>query len=190
MYNIKKMKEDIMGYAIEVNFDKKSEDMLIEYWRLLCQNNISSYMYKNGAHPHIAFAVFDEKTIDISRLKNIMNDYFSRIEPFEVIFSYLGLFPTNEGVGFIAPKVSQQLLEYHQGFYNEICDNGYDAWFNDYYKPDVWIPHCTMTINTTNNNQMKGIELLRNTFKPFKAKITRVSLVEFFPSKYLEVIEL
>jgi hypothetical protein len=26
-------------------------------------------MYKNGAHPHIAFAVFDEKTKDISGLK-------------------------------------------------------------------------------------------------------------------------
>lgn len=179
-----------MGYAIEVYFDENSEKKLIEYWRLLHQYGHSSYMYECGGHPHIAFAVLDEGIEDIDSFKKIMIDYFSEIEPFELLFSILGLFPTVEGVSFIAPKVSAQLLEYHSGLYNKLCDNGYKKWFNDYYKPDVWIPHCTMTIQTDVKNQIEGLELLRSVFKPFKVQVKKVGLIEFNPIKYLEVMEL
>ncbi|GKX30908.1 2'-5' RNA ligase [Vallitalea longa] len=179
-----------MGYAIEVFFDKTSEEKLIEYWRLLHQHGYSSYMYENGGHPHIAFAVFDDDIKDINNFKKIIREYYKGIKSFEILFSYLGLFTTDEGVSFIAPKISLQLLEYHKRFYNKICENGYDEWFNDYYKPDVWIPHCTMTIQTNVRNQMKGLDLLRSVFKPFKAQVERVALIEFYPIKYLEVIEL
>lgn len=179
-----------MGYAVEVYFDKASEDKLMEYWRLLHQQGYSSYMYKHGGHPHIAFAVFDDNIRDIDNLKKIMVEYFMGVKPFDILFSNLGLFPTDEGVCFIAPKVSSQLLECHTGFYDKLCDYGYDEWFNEYYKPDVWIPHCTMTIKTDVRNQMMGLDLLRSVFKPFRAQIERVALVEFYPIKYLEVMEL
>lgn len=179
-----------MGYAIEILFDNESQNKFIDYWKLLYQSECSSYMYEHGGNPHISLGVFNDNIKDIDMLEKITIEYFNNIKSFELNFSTLGLFPFDEGVSFIAPKVSLQLLTLHSNFYKEICKNGLDKYFLKIYKPKYWIPHCTMTIQTNKENHIKGIRLLRDIFKPFKAQVTKVVLIKFFPIQVIKTIEL
>ncbi|WP_066503441.1 2'-5' RNA ligase family protein [Abyssisolibacter fermentans] len=179
-----------MGYGLEIYFDKESENKLINLWKELHDNGFSSFMYKYGEHPHISFGVFDDDLQDVKHLKQLVIDYFNNIPQFELTLSTLGMFAGNSGVSFISPKITKQLLDYHEKFYNKLCDNGYNKWFDEYYNPENWIPHCTMTFKTTPENQMKSLELLDSLFKPFTARVEKVAFIEFYPVKYIEVVEL
>lgn len=177
-----------MGYAVEIIFDNESQNKFIDYWKLLYQSGCSSYMYEHGGNPHITFGLFNNNLENISILKEIIFKCFNNIEPFNLTFSTLGLFPFDEGVSFIAPKVSLQLLTLHNNFYKEICKNGLDKYFVEIYKPKHWIPHCTMTIQTNKENQIEGLRLLRDVFKPFDAQVRKIVLIKFFPIQILEEI--
>ncbi|WDV47157.1 2'-5' RNA ligase family protein [Clostridiaceae bacterium M8S5] len=184
-----------MGYAVELCFDEKSKLKIKHLWEQLHTNHLSSYLINNGGEPHICLAVFDDNTQNIEYLRKVIVDFFKTTQRFELMLTNIGIFPTNFGISFIAPKVTKQLLNLHENFYEVLLENGYDRWFNEYYKPKNWIPHCTLTYNINRQKLLKSLELLTVLFTPFTATIEKISLIEFYPVaddviKYIEVIEL
>lgn len=178
-----------MGYAVELLFDEKSEAELLRFWQVLHEHDICSYMYTSGGKPHIALAVFDSG-IDIVALQRVFAGFFANTQGFRLLLSSLGIFPGDEGVSFVAPKVSMALLQLHEDLYSTMCMHGLEKYCWEYYKPDFWIPHCTMTINTGRENQIRGMELIRDSFSPMEVAVVSANLVEFPPVHIIEGIRL
>lgn len=180
-----------MGYAVELSFDKISENKMIKYWEELYRKSISSHMYESGSRPHIALAVFNDNIKEVNALNEYVQMYFNNMNKFKILFSSIGLFPTDEGVSFLSPKVTIDLLQLHEGFYKSIYNN-VDLRDNywGYYKPDVWVPHCTMTINNDRAMQIRGVDLISRKFETIEATVESVSLLKFYPANQMTEIKL
>lgn len=179
-----------MGYSVELYFDEFAENKLRELWKELCDLGISKFMHECGGRPHIALMVFDKDDCDVKLLRKTIKDFFSKKDAFELIFSSMGIFPGEEGVTFVGIKPTATLLDIQQDYFNKIKDLSIIAQLWEYYTPEYWVPHCTMTIGTTAEEQLMAIDLLRKQFRNFKATVESVALVEFYPYKLIDEIKL
>lgn len=90
---------------------------------------------------------------------------------FSVLF--IGTETFDDRVLYIAPKKSRALSALHARF-----DDGSD-----------WVPHCSMYLSEE-GGIAPAKTYLDSVFAPFKGWITRISLHEFFPAKYIEAVDL
>ncbi|MFC1745429.1 2'-5' RNA ligase family protein [Candidatus Riflebacteria bacterium] len=161
-----------MGYAVELYFDKDSTN----YLNSLCEK-IESNILKIGAEPHISLSVHDQ--LNFEKVDIIVRDYAMKISQFDLTISSIGQFPTSEGVLFVAPVPTIQLLSIHSLFHHILKDNGVAV--NEYYKPGNWIPHCTMDFEPDFNSLAKKQKYLMDAFKSLALKVLSVGIVYFRP---------
>ena len=170
-----------MGYAVELNLSKNSAARVVRLWERLAGESISSVLLDLGAQPHISLAVFAD--LDPTLIREGLSRFAEVTRPLSVILSYAGTFPTAEGVVFLAPVVTQELLEVHQKFHQFLSDRGLAC--VEYYWPGKWVPHCTVAIDVAPDRVGAAIErcVQSEAFGP--VEIDEVSLVEFPPVREL-----
>ncbi len=173
-----------MGFAAELNFDPESDAAVRELWRRLADAGISSFMLDVDAEPHISLTVFDETCGDFSLTiaRQVVNDFASTCPPFEFKLSAVGCFPTNEGVVYLAPIVTPELLNAHAGFHRRLAEAGLRS--HAYYRPGNWIPHCSVAAQLAAHSVGDAVELCRSMdlFNP--GRFESVALVEYRPVVY------
>lgn len=149
-------------------FDDETNKILNEYNHQLSLNNFVGTQTKNIPY-HITLANYNcscefeliNKLIKISKKSKIIN----------LKLNHLGLFGLN--VLFVTPIVNYELLSLYKNFQGSDDEN--------------WTPHVTMLIDEQ-DNILKALPILNNSFKPINAKIVSLSLYEFFPArKIIEV---
>ncbi|HAE42628.1 MAG TPA: hypothetical protein DCG34_06880 [Clostridiales bacterium] len=180
----------VMGYSVELLFDKSSEEKIKSYWKLLHDEGGGDFMHLKGGRPHISLAVYYSEMEDIKKLREIVQSIFSQIKKFDLIFNSIGVFPGEERVTFLSPKPSVRLLSIQSALYNEIRRQGIRKYYWGHYKPKIWVPHCTMILNNEIDMHIKGIEILSRDFQAMEVTIERVALVEFYPFNTILEMEL
>lgn len=166
-----------MPYAVEMTFDEKSNDAVIGIWKQLSEYNVCNYMYNSGSIPHITLGIFEE--YDIREFEKRIQIFIKEINRIKIKLASIGTFPTDERVIFLAPVVSNEVLQIHNKFNEVFSDYKGEKW--SHYLPGNWFPHCTIAINLTNEKFMQAIDLLKNKYKPLEVEICKISLVEFHP---------
>jgi 2'-5' RNA ligase len=134
-----------MGYAVELYFDPKTEGTIKSTWKALCDKDISKYMYESNIRPHITLAVYDDKIKDFELFTKGVEDFAKTLPSFKLNLLNIGVFNTEEGVVFLQPKVTRELLDTHEEFHRTMESFVEAEW--RYYLPDLWVPHCTMAID-------------------------------------------
>ncbi len=175
-----------MAYRIELGFDDKGENRIRNYWEKLKENKLNSYMIDSKSTPHISLAVYSD--ILAGRFEDELRRFSRLIKPFEVRFFGFGIFPTDERVLYLTPKVSKYMIRVHEDFNQHFVD--FNDSINPYYLPENWVPHCTLGRNFSENNIKQAIEELSKDFNPFAVKVSKISAVEFFPSRELFTFKL
>jgi 2'-5' RNA ligase len=171
-----------MLYAIEMFFDENSETNIQRIWRSLKESGISSYMNDSGSVPHITLSVFNK--IDVNDVNNRLVSFSEKISKFTLSLSSIGAFPSEEGVLFLAPIVTEKLLHIHHLFHNSFTDLKEDQW--PYYLPGSWVPHCTLSINTKREKVHEALDIVIKAYSPLRIEVNRVGLVEYHPVKVLK----
>ena len=92
----------------------------------------------------------------------------------------MGVFPTTEGVVFLAPTMTEHLRHIHTQFHRRLEQTGLRA--DRYYRPDLWVPHCTITTDITVQQMAKAVELLIGTFRPIEAQCTALGVITYRPA--------
>ncbi len=177
-----------MGYAVELYFDKKSEETIKAMWKVLYDNNISKYMYESDSRPHITMTVYDDKIDDVELFIKGVEGFAEKIAPFEINLSNIGVFNTEEGVVFLQPKVTRELLDIHEEFHKTMRSFAEAEW--RYYLPDLWVPHCTMAIDLNKKKLLQSVEVISNMFKSIDVSIEKVGIVKFKPVEYVSAYDL
>ncbi len=103
---------------------------------------------------------------------------------FPLVFASIGAFSTDEGVLFLAPVVTGELLRVHRAFHEVFADLREDQF--PFYLPDSWVPHCTLAINMKREEVHKALEHVIKIYSPLCAEVDRVALVEYNPVKVLK----
>lgn len=129
-----------MGYAVELYFDRGTEERITRLWDTYREQNVTSLLPDLGFRPHISLAVF--RDVEPALLTDVLVDIARNTLPLEVGLAAVASFPGAEGVLFLVPTVSKELIELHEYFHERISKLGLKA--NPYYLPGRWVPHCTI----------------------------------------------
>ncbi len=108
--------------------------------------------------------------------------------PLECSLASVGVFPTEEGVVFLAPVVTRELLDLHQEFQMRLDEFG--ARCSAYYRPGAWVPHCTLATGVARAAVPQAVPVCLDAALPIRARFERVALVEFWPVKVLYAFDL
>lgn len=173
-----------MGYAVELYFDQESEKIIKEIWQVLYEKNVSNFMYESNSKPHITLAVYNDSLTNLETFQNSVEDFVRELSQFELNLSHIGIFNTDEGVVFLGPKVSDQLLSIHERFHESMQPYKEFVW--SFYQPDLWVPHCTMAIDLDKASVLNSIEIIGDMFKSMIVNIEKAGVIKFKPIEYLE----
>lgn len=167
-----------IGYFIEFRFDDDSANRIKSIWQ-----NIESSLSGSDMHPHISLCSVGD--IDEVTLKNTVEQFCKTIKSFQLQFGLLGTFPTNEGVLFISPVITKELIDNQRLFSQMLTDAGIEV--KGYYMPDKWIPHCTLDINLSEYELKEKFSLIHQEEFNIKVNIESVAVTKYFPAENVGV---
>ena len=166
-----------MNYAVELYFDEESS-VKIEHMRCILKNN--GVTVDEGTRPHITLAIFND--IQENILVEKVRDFSKTKLDMQLIMSSVGIFPTAENVVFLAPKVTEQLLVFHDKFLEFMED--YNVNLNRFYDTDLWVPHCTLGIRMNDDELVKAVRLLKiNNELPILVSVMEIGILKFPPNE-------
>jgi 2'-5' RNA ligase len=166
-----------MGYAVELNLSRDSAARVVKVWESLAREAINSVMLDVGAQPHISLAVFEDLNPEVLRVD--LRRFAEVTRPLSVDLASAGTFPTAEGVVFLAPVVTEELLEVHKKFHSLLRDRGVDC--VEYYWPGKWVPHCTVAIDVPPDKMGAALARCVQSEAFGAVELDEASLIEFRP---------
>lgn len=175
-----------MGYAVEMFFDKASEDKIKSYFKRLHDLNLSKILYELNSRPHISLAVYNE--INLQKFQKEFIQFIENRESMKLSFESLGIFPTQPGVVYLAPSLNNELWEFHREYHEYMDKYIKNEW--TYYLPNRWVPHCAIAVDVPKQSVSKIIDEILNDFHQFDFHIEEIGIVKFRPVEEIEVFTL
>lgn len=166
-------------YAVEFVFDEASQIKINKIRKLLSFSGVHDEAVKLN---HISIADFE--TDDLSELKVKVKEFASTIKKFKICLATVGTFMTKENVLFLQPIMTDELMELHKKFLDSMKD--FNGKANEYYNHNKWVPHCTIAIRLSDEELLKGFEVLKSiTFLPIEVTIDKIEILNY-PSPYIQ----
>ena len=174
-----------MGYSVELYFDRVSERIIESHLNINKDKSISNVDLGLNFKPHISIAVYKD-SLSAQKLMEKLTSF--RVDRFKLMLTYVGFFCSDYNTIFLCPTITQRLLRLHDHFHSEFIDFKDDL--IDYYLPNNWIPHCTISEETNNEDFFKNIRSIKEKFKPIEIEIDRIAFVKFRPKEIIKMIEI
>jgi 2'-5' RNA ligase len=158
----------IRGYAVELLLDPEAEAAVLEVWREVRARTGSPVLFDLAGRPHVTLAVHDER--DGPQLDRAVRAFQAAETPF--LLSSAGAFPGDEGAVFLAPVVTDDLLELHRRWHAASPGS------NEHYLPGRWVPHCTVGILLEGPALSEALEAARSAL-PIRGRFEEIALIAF-----------
>ena len=175
-----------MPIAIVLAFDGESTTILNRVYKKLKENNFNSYYQL--VMPHITLKLYEN--IDLQVIMERINHLCDNLAPFRIQISSYGYFPSEEGVLFLNPKASIELLNIQQKI-SELFED-----FQVGASSKTWVPHCTLATDIPIKKIGEAIELVKEDIimkmgAPFYVDAQSIGTVEFTtdPSTIISINE-
>lgn len=170
-----------MGYAVELYFDEQTTARVAELTGQIYAACGGVDLADLGFTPHISLAGHDRLAVD--EITPIIAELARQTPPFEVKLDAIGLFPTTQGVVYLAPVVTEQLLCLHREFSAHATAAGQTA--HPYYRPGNWIPHCTVAHDLSPDQVPEAVRLCLSSQVFGAGRVIAVGLIEYRPARSL-----
>lgn len=176
-----------MDYAVLLHFDKNSEARIFELWKEAVKCGGDPYLIDCGLRPHITLAIFEDT--DIQTFCSKLQLFSKDLKTFNLKLGSIGTFASSQGVLYLSPIMTDVLADLHKGFYKFF--EGDLEGINSYYKPNNWVPHCSLSINNSLEIFMLIMKSAIEAFEPLDIKISEISIIESKPViRYLKSFEI
>lgn len=132
-----------MKYAIELYFDKDTEEKIIKLAEGIAKEGISKKYLEWKTRPHITIAILND--IDIEKCDQILKKIAKETKHFKALLSSIGVFNNTKTV-YLAPVVCDELISLHKRVHKafDFCDHS--GW--EYYTAGQWVPHCAVMLGS------------------------------------------
>ena len=168
-----------MPFAVELYMGDPAAIAVRQLWQSLVQEGIPSQPLALGARPHISLCVYE--SLDPPLVAKKLKIFARQFEPFSFVLESVDTFPGSNGVVFLAPLLSDGLIQAHRRFHKEF--DRYRATASPYYLPKNWQPHCTVAEDLSSEQVSHAIEVCRKAHLPIRGQFVQISLIEFRPIK-------
>lgn len=175
-----------MGYSIELYFDPLFEEKIYRLWDDLAKSGVPSILQQIGSRPHLSLAVLE--TIDEIEVPGLLEGFIRSYARFFIEFNAFGLIPGDRQAVFLAPVPGLSLLEMQQSLYRLLHQSGYVP--VERYKPDKWLPHCTISKELSPSGALQTIEICQNWSLTGTAGVVELGVIEFRPRREIQTLSL
>ncbi len=166
-----------MPFAVVFYLDEKRADPIRQITRELARQGVAPYLHESDIPPHITLAIYEQ--LNCQPCEEKIAHLASQTHGFDLTFSFLGIFQTNNPVVFTAPTVTQDLLKYHREIHALLKKDAVDAW--QLYEPGVWVPHCSLAVDFEPDMFAKAIQICRSLDLPLTIQVESIGVVQFEP---------
>ncbi len=130
-----------------------------------------------GVRPHVSLAVFPN--LDPESIREDILAVSRELATFTLRFSSIGQFDTEEGVVYLSPARSDLLTTTHRHFHRLLMKRKLGSL--DYYRPDQWIPHCTIATGVPSERMHAVTTECSNLHSLGRVRVVRISCVQYRP---------
>ena len=167
-----------MPYAIELYFDAETERAVRDFRGSLARAGIRPILDELGDRPHISLALIND--LDVNPMAVALRECASAtISSFPVTFSEIGAFSGEEGVIFLAPMITAQLMAAHAAGHQILAKVGLQS--QEYYLPGNWTPHCTVAYGVEPQSMASAAESARRIFRPIDGTVREIGMISYRP---------
>ena len=174
-----------MPFAVELSMDDHAATAVRQLWQSLVEAGIPSQPQAAGARPHISLCVYE--SLDSSVAEKQLENFARQIGTIPFQLETVETFPGSNGVVFLAPRPSEELLEIQRRFHKDFA--GHRATVSEYYLPAHWKPHCTIAEKLSPQSK-RAIEVCRRAPLAIRVLFVQIGLIEFRPIKDICVFNL
>ncbi len=167
-----------MSYAVELYVDPATETIVRQVWDRLAEAGVSASMRESGYCPHVSLVVSDD--LDLEGAGAALEALARRQPPFELTFSYLGVFRTSEATVFLGVTATRTLLALHAEFQARFQPFARGVW--DYYRVDAWVPHCTLAFDLPSSQVPAAVAIAQEVALPITAQAVALGITAVSPS--------
>jgi 2'-5' RNA ligase len=175
-----------MSFAVTLQLDAQAESAVLSIREKLLRRGIHPIPDEMRARPHLTLGMWNGKTP--TGFPERLAQYAAGLTALEVIFSSVGLFPTREGILFLAPVVTSALLELHSHFHREIVPPGLEP--DGKTLPGAWVPHVTLAIALADWEMHAAVDMAREPPMPLLARFSEIGILEFPPVQEIAAFSL
>lgn len=166
-----------MGFAVELHVDAVNAAPIIALSDVIDAQCGGTSLTGMGGHPHISLTVFAQ--LDPAPIEALLAEFAAVTPPIPVIFAAVGVFPSTQGVVYLAPVVTPTLLALHARFHARLAPLATPS--NAYYLPGNWMPHCTVGFELPADKIGQAVTLCQQANVFHAVTLTTIRLIEFRP---------
>ena len=175
-----------MTYAIEMYFDKETEEKIMSLAHKIADNELSTKFLEWKTRPHVTLAVFND--VDENKCVELLKEFVKGKKTIYAFLSGVGMFNETKTV-FLNPSMKRSMYQLHTELYEAFKEFDTQGW--EWYLPDALVPHCTVALNSEDEEDAfyKTSELVLREFKKMEGKYTALGLVKItFPVEEIETV--
>lgn len=175
-----------MKYAIEMYFDKETESKIMNLAQKVADNNLSTKFLEWKTRPHVTMAVFDD--IDENKCIDLLKDFAKDVNIIPAFLDSVAMF-NDKKVVFLNPTMTKSMYQLHADLHEKLKEIDAQSW--KWYKPDGWVPHCTIALNSEDDEEVfyKTSELILREFKKTEGRYESFGLVKItFPVEEIAIV--
>lgn len=164
-----------MAFGAAFLFDSVTEAAFRSLWQAQADAGLPSFMLGVDYPPHITAAGSREG--HQAPIPEAVRARLSALAPLPVQWASLGVFPSSEGVVFLSPVISTDLLALHRDVW-QLFINHLTAPV-PYYRPGQWVPHVTLAFGVAAHQLGAVTELLSRQAWPKGGSIDRLLVGDY-----------
>lgn len=177
-----------MKYAIELYYDEDTENQLFQLSKEIADKKISTKFLEWKTKPHLTLACFNdvEEILCIEKLKIFAENH--KVMPAHL--GSVGMFTDTQTI-FVSPVMNNSMYQFQRELYTSLKD--FDANGYEWYRPDRWVPHCTIALIEKDNREafFQASDCVLRKFKKISGKFVSIGLTKItFPVEEIYTVRL
>jgi hypothetical protein len=185
--NTKEGWETLMPFAVELFFDTGLEDAVRRLWEAVSQaTGVPNRMAVTGNRPHVSLAAFNDCQVEAA--VEDLRALAAGARTVDLDLNSIGTFASLEGVLFLAPVVTQALLDIHLDCQARFQDLAQGMW--PYYLPEKLAFHCTLNTGLSADEINAAISAVKATGLPSAGKAVEIGLVRIPEMEFIATFKL
>ena len=173
-----------MAFAIGIKAPGSTGEHLRDYWNRFARFEPTPSMAALSYPPHVTLAVYE--CIREEQLRDALHRVFDDQSCISLRFHRLSYFEQPKLVFWAVPDPCEPLMRVHTAIHKlidpELCEV--------HYRPNHWVPHCTLATGIKDTNRTEAITLANKSIEAFEVLFDWADCVQFFPVRVIEQLRL
>jgi len=134
---------------------------------------------ESGVAPHVTLAACSG--LDVESFRPMAAELAARTQPLACTLASVGVFPTAEGVLFLAPTISPELVQLQLVVLQHLRQAGGEI--EPYWMPGAWVAHCTVATGVPRDAIAAAVAQTLTGFQLVAASLVRLSVYVIDPPR-------